>query len=92
MGCIWRAIRVNCVISITMVCNNNSLIIISLSSLDNLLYTMINRPNSLCDSMINTRVTYHITISKVHNNEVVLLCIDSSNKLIFHFESTHLRL
>ena len=37
-------------------------------------------------------MTYHITISVIHNNEIELLGLDSFYQFILHFISTHLRL
>ena len=46
--------------------------------------------NSLSDSVVDTCMTYHITISEVNNDEVVLLSVDCTNQLIFYLVSAHL--
>ena len=71
----------------TVVSDDDSLIIVSLGSLDNVLYTVVNSVNSLSDSVVDTCVTYHITISEVYNDEVVLLSVDSTNQLILYLVS-----
>ena len=37
-------------------------------------------------------MTYHVTISKVHYDEIIFVLIDGSHQFVFYFESTHFRL
>ena len=90
MSSVWCTVLVDSVVCITVVSDDDSLIIVSLGSLDNVLYTVVNSVNSLSDSVVDTCVTYHITISEVYNDEVVLLSVDSTNQLILYLVSAHL--
>ena len=75
-----------------MVGNDDSLVVVSLSSLDYVLHAVVNSPYSLSNSVVDTSVTNHITVSKVNYDEVVLSLVDSSNQLILNLEGAHLRL
>ena len=75
-----------------MVGNDDSLVVVGLSCLDNVLDTVVNSPNGLGNGIVNTSVTYHITIGEVNNDEVVLVLVDSCHQLVLYFISRHLRL
>ena len=87
-----RTIFINSVVGITVISYDNSFVIIGLGSLYHLLYTVVNGPDSLGNGMINTRMSHHVTIGKVHNYEVILLRINGSDELLLYFQSAHFRL
>ena len=37
-------------------------------------------------------MTYHVTISEVHYDEIIFVLVDGSHQFVFYFESTHFRL
>ena len=90
MSSIGRAISIEGVISVTVVCNHNYLVAVSLSGLNNSLYTLINSLNSLIDSIPDTGVAHHITISEVECDEVKLLLSQLCNKCILNLVCAHL--
>ena len=92
MGSIGSAVGIDGIIGITMVGNDDSLVVVGLSCLDNVLDTVVNSPNGLGNGIVNTSVTYHITIGEVNNDEVVLVLVDSCHQLVLYFISRHLRL
>ena len=57
MSGVRGTILVDSVVCITVVSDDDSLIIVSLGSLDNVLYTVVNSVNSLSDSVVDTSVT-----------------------------------
>ena len=58
MSGVRGTVLVDSVVCITVVSDDDSLIIVSLSSLDNVLYAVVNSVNSLSDSVVDTSVTY----------------------------------
>ena len=92
MSGIWCAIGIDSVVGITVVGNDDSLVVVGLSSLDHILHTVVNSPNSLGNSIVDTSVTYHVAVSKVNYDKVVLSLVDSSHQLILYLEGAHLRL
>ena len=73
-----------------MVCNDDSLIVVSLSSLDNLLYAIVYSPYSLCYGIVYTRVPYHVTIGEVNHDEVILLSLDGTYQFVLYLKGAHL--
>ena len=57
---IGRTIGVDGVVSITMVGDDDGLIIVGLSSLDHLTHAIIHSPNSFGNSIVDTGMTHHI--------------------------------
>ena len=92
MSGIRRTIGVDSIVGITVIGNDDSLVIVSLSSLNDLTHTVVNGPYSLSDSIIDTSVSHHITIGEVYHDEVILLCVDGTYQLVLHLVSTHFRL
>ena len=90
MSGIWCAVRVDCVISVTVVSDHNNLITVCLCSSNNLLYAAIYSLYSLLDSLIDTCVANHITICEVEADEVILLLTESNCKLICNLVCAHL--
>ena len=75
-----------------MVGNDDYLVIGGLSSLYNLVHALVNSLNCLLDSLVDTGMTHHVTICKVHHDEVVLVLLDSLNELVLNLEGAHLGL
>ena len=91
MSCIWSSIFIQCMVCITVVSNDDNFIIISFGSFYSIFHAVVNSFYCFFDSFINTSMSYHITVSIVYYDEIVLLSIDSFNQFIFHFVSTHFR-
>ena len=92
MSRIRCAVSIDGIISISMVSNDNSLIVIGLGSLYNFANTVINSPYSFGNGIVNTGMSHHITISKIHHDEIILFGLYSPNKLVLHLVCTHFRL
>lgn len=92
VGGVRRTVIIDGVVGIAVVGDDDSLVIIGLGSLDNLLYTVVDSPHCFGDGMVNTCVTHHVTIGKIHHDEIILLRIDSTDELVLYLEGTHLRL
>lgn len=72
MCCIWFAIVINKLFSITMVSTDKHYTINFLNSLYHLAYTLINSLYCLNNSVHNTCMSNHIRISKVSNYYIIL--------------------
>ena len=92
MGRVGRTIVVNGVVGITVVGNDNSLVARLLDCLDNLAHAGIYCHNGFLNGLINTRMTHHVAVGKVDNNEIVLVLADGCHQLVFHLIGTHLGL
>ena len=79
-------------VSIAVVGDDDSLVVVSLSCLNNLLNAVVDSVNSLGDSVVDTSVAYHVAVGEVDNDEVVLLSLDSTNELVLNLVCAHLRL
>ena len=60
MSCIRSTVSIQSVVGITVVSNNNSLIIFGFSSFYNFFNALVNSYNSFFDSRVNSGVTNHI--------------------------------
>ena len=89
MGGIGRTILIDSEVSIAMICNDNCLVACLQYSLDYLTNTCIHSSNSLFNSLIDSCVTYHITIGKIHNNKIIGILLYIFHQLVLHFKSTH---
>ena len=69
----------------TVVGNDNGLVVIGFGSLDNFLHAMVNSPDGLSDGIINTGMSHHIAVGEVHHDEIVLLSINSAYQFVFYF-------
>ena len=92
MSSVYRTILIQCVVGITVVSDDDYFIIVSLSRFYSVLHTFVDSNDCLFDSWVDTSVTYHVTVSIVHYDEVELLSTDSFYQLILHFVSAHFRL
>ena len=86
------AVGVQGIVSISVIGNDDSLITVSLGSLDNIVNAGINCNDSLLDCLINAGMTYHITVCKVYYDEVILVGADGLDQLVTNDVSAHLRL
>ena len=75
-----------------MVGNDNSLIVICLGCLDDILHAIIHRMHGLCYCVIYTSVSHHVAIGEVNHDKVILLGIDGTHKLVLYLVSRHLGL
>ena len=90
--------RVRCTVLIySMVCiavvscdENNVIMFDSLSH--NFLYAAVNASYSLYDSVIDTGVADHVAVCVVEDDEILLVAVDSFDKLLGYDRSAHLRL
>ena len=89
MSRVGRAVLVDSVVSITVVSNDDGFVASFVSSRNHLVHTLVNRLDSLFDSLVNTGVTHHVAIGKVHHDEVELILLDGSNEFVLHLESRH---
>src|SRR5574344_369769 len=89
---VWCTVGIDCVIGIAMVGNDDSLITRFLHGVDDLTNAIVHGKNGLGDGIVNARMSYHIAIGEVDNDEIIFILLDSSDQLVFHFISTHLRL
>ena len=74
-----------------MVGNDDGLVIVLLGSLNHFLHTVVNSMNSLGNGIVDASVSNHITVSEVHNDEIVHLRVDGSDQLVLHFVCRHFR-
>ena len=89
---VWSAVRVDGVVGISVVGNDDCLVVVSLGSFDDVVHALVDGNDSLGDGIINTCVTNHVAVCEVHNDEVVLLCVDGSDEFVLHLECAHVRL
>ena len=75
-----------------MVSNDDGLVVVSLCCLNDVMHALVNSPHCFGNGVIDTSMSYHVTIGEVHDNEVILLRVDSTDKLFFYLVGTHLRL
>ena len=92
MSCIYATVGVLSIVGITVVSNDDYLIVGGLGCLNNLVYALVNSLDSLLDSLVDTCMTHHVAICKVHHDEVVLVLLDSLNELVLNLEGAHLGL
>ena len=92
MGCVGSSVRIDGVVAVAVVGNDEHLVVASLGSLYHVMAAEIDGLDSLLDGWINSRMTYHIAIGEVAGNEVVLLRLDSIDELVLHDECRHLGL
>ena len=76
MSSVWSAVRIDCVVGISVVGNDYSLIVVSNGSLDNILNASVNCNYGLLYCAVDACVTYHIAVSEVYNDEVELILVD----------------
>ena len=72
-------------------CDENNVIMFDSLS-HNLLYAAVNASYSLYDSVIDTGVADHVAVCVVEDDEILLVAVDSLDKLLGYDRSTHLRL
>ena len=92
MSGVGRAVGIDGIVGITVVGNDDSLVVIGLGSLNYFAHAIVNGMHSLGNGIIDACMTYHVTVGEVHNDEVVLLCTDGCHKFVLHFVGTHLGL
>ena len=91
MSGVRSTVFVQSTVGITMVSNDNCFIILCFGSFDYILHASVYSDNSFLYSFVNAGMTYHVTISEVHYNEIVFVFVDGSYQFIFHFVSAHFR-
>ena len=87
MSGVGSAVFVFSVISITVVSNDYCFVTYFVSSSYNVLYASVNSYDSLFDGFVNTCVAYHVTISEVYYDKVILILLNSSDEFVLHFVS-----
>ena len=92
VGCVGSSVRIDGVVAVAMVGNDEHLIVASLGSLNYIVAAEIDGLDSLPDGWLDTCMTYHVAIGEVAGNEVVLLRLDSIDELVLHDEGRHLGL
>ena len=75
-----------------MVGNDDSLVIISLGSLNHLLHAVVDSPYGFGNGIIYTCVAHHVAVSEVDHDEVVFVLVDGSHQFVLHLVSRHLGL
>ena len=79
-------------IGISMVSDDNHLITIRFRGLYGISQASVDRNNRFLDRLVHARMTNHIAIRIVHDDEIVLLRSDRLHQFILHLVSAHLRL
>ena len=79
-------------VSITMIGNDNRFVILCFSGFDYIFHTSIYSNNRFLDCFVNTGMANHVTVSKIHYNEIIFVLVDGSYQFIFYFKSAHFRL
>ena len=59
---------------------------------DDVAHAGVNGNDSLLDSFIYTRVSHHVAVCEVHDDEIVNVLADSFDKLVLHLVCRHLGL
>ena len=75
-----------------MVGDDDGLIIVGLGSLDDVAHAVVHSVYGLGDGIVDAGMAYHVTIGKVHDDEVILLGVDGTNELVLHLVGRHLGL
>ena len=89
MSRVGRTVAVESVVGITVVGNNNHLIVVCLGSLYGIFHAVVDCRHRFLDSLIDTGMAYHITVGVVNHDEVVFFRSDSVDEFVFHLVSAH---
>ena len=92
MGGIRRTVGVDGIVGIAVVGNDDSLITVRLCGLNHVMHTCIDSHNGLLYSLIHTGMTHHVTIGKVHHNEIILVGADGLHQTVAYKVGAHLGL
>ena len=92
VGGVGCTVIVDGVVGITVVGNDDGLIVIGLGSLDDVVHAGVYGDNSLSDGVVHTRMAHHIAVGEVDHDEVVLLGVDGTDELVLHLIGAHLGL
>ena len=72
-----------------MVGNDDSLVVVSLSSLNHVAHAVVYGVYSLCNGVVDASVSHHVAVGKVYHDKVILLCVDGSHQFVFHLICAH---
>ena len=91
VGRIRRTVLVQGMVGITVVGNDDYLVIVGFGSFHRIFHTFVDSFYGFLNGFVNTGVTHHIAVRIIHYDEIELLGIDGLNQFIFYFVSTHFR-
>ena len=92
MSRIRRAVRIDGIVAVAVVGNDDDLISVLQSRLNHLVRALVDTFHRFHDSVIHTRVTDHVAVREIEGDIVEFLGLDSCHQRFRHFRSTHLRL
>ena len=85
-----RTIGVDSVVAVTVVSDDDDLVVVLESGLYHLVHAVVDGSNGFLNSCIYARVTHHIAVGEVEGDIVVLLCIECFAECFGYFWSRHL--
>ena len=86
------SIRIDGVIAVTVIGNDNDLITVVECGFDHFVTTLVDGLNGFHDRFIDAGMADHVAVREVERNIIELLRLNSSHEGFGHFRSRHLRL
>ena len=87
-----RAVLVDCVVGIAVVCREQHCVSVFYGRPYDLLYESVDGFDSLADSLVHSGVAHHVTVGEVEYDEVLLLGVYGLDEFLGNFRGAHLRL
>src|SRR5574344_2125054 len=91
MCCIRCSIGIYGTVGISMVGNDDGLVIGSQCGSNNILHARVNSLDCLFNSRIDASMTHHVAISEIDNNKIILVLLDGSNQFVLDLKCAHFR-
>ena len=88
---IRRAVGIDSVVRISVVCSEKHSIVLSHSGFHNPLHTLVNLRHRTADGCKYARMAHHISVGEIEDNHILLSLVDCLHKLVSHLHGTHFR-
>ena len=69
------AVLVHCIVAVTVVCDDDNLLVVFESYVHHFIYAFIDGFNRFLNCLVYTSMTHHVAVGKVQSDIVVFLCI-----------------
>ena len=92
MGGVGRTVFVDGVVGVAVVSDDDGFVARGVGGGHHLVDALVHSLHGLFDGSVHTRVSHHVAVGEVYNDEVVFVLLDGRHELVLHFVGRHFRL